>query len=68
MRIGAQLAIDDINAKGGIAALKGAELGFVVEDAGDKVETAKNVRSVWSPTKSGVVAGTGSWSSSLRSP
>ena len=65
MRIGAQLAIDDINAKGGIAALKGAKFKLVIEDAGDKVETAKNAAQRLVANESGVVAGTGSWSSSL---
>lgn len=65
MRIGAQLAIDDVNAKGGIAALKGAKLKLVIEDAGDKVETAKNAAQRLVANERDVVAGTGSWSSSL---
>jgi len=65
MKLGAQLAIDDINAKGGIAALKGAKLKLVVEDAGDKVETAKNAAQRLVANEPDVVAGTGSWSSSL---
>lgn len=40
MRMGAELAIDDINEAGGIEALGGAELRLVVEDAGDTVESA----------------------------
>jgi branched-chain amino acid transport system substrate-binding protein len=65
MRIGAQLAIDDINAGGGIASLKGAKLKLVIEDAGDKVETAKNAAQRLVANQTDVVAGTGSWSSSL---
>jgi branched-chain amino acid transport system substrate-binding protein len=65
MRIGAQLAIDDVNAKGGIKALKGAKFKLVVEDAGDKVETAKNAAQRLVANERDVVAGTGSWSSSL---
>jgi branched-chain amino acid transport system substrate-binding protein len=65
MRLGAQLAIEDINGKGGIAALKGAKLKLVVEDAGDKVETAKNAAQRLVANEPDVVAGTGSWSSSL---
>ncbi|MFO1107673.1 MAG: ABC transporter substrate-binding protein [Bradyrhizobium sp.] len=65
MKIGAQLAIDDINAKGGIAALKGAKLKLVIEDAGDKVETAKNAAQRLVASEPDVVAGTGAWSSSL---
>lgn len=65
MRIGAQLAIDDVNASGGIKALNGAKLKLVVEDAGDKVETAKNAAQRLIANETGVVAGTGAWSSSL---
>lgn len=65
MKLGAQLAIDDINAKGGIAALKGAKLKLVVEDAGDQVETAKNAAQRLVANEPDVVAGTGAWSSSL---
>ena len=65
MRIGAQLAIDDVNAKGGITALKGAKFKLVVEDAGDKVETAKNAAQRLVANERDIVAGTGSWSSSL---
>lgn len=65
MRKGADLAIQDINAAGGIKALGGAKLALVVEDAGDKVETAKNAAQRLVANRAGVVAGTGSWSSSL---
>lgn len=65
MRKGAELAIEDINAAGGIKALGGAKLSLIVEDAGDKVETAKNAAQRLVANRSGVVAGTGSWSSSL---
>src|ERR1700754_3116462 len=39
MKLGAQMAIEDINAQGGIAALNGAKLKLVIEDAGDRAET-----------------------------
>lgn len=65
MRKGAELAIEDINAAGGIKALGGARLSLVVEDAGDKVETAKNAAQRLVANRAGVVAGTGAWSSSL---
>jgi branched-chain amino acid transport system substrate-binding protein len=65
MRKGAELAIQDINAQGGIKALGGAKLSLVVEDAGDKVETAKNAAQRLVANRQDVVAGTGSWSSSL---
>lgn len=65
MKKGAELAIADINAKGGIKALNGAKLQLVVEDAGDKVETAKNAAQRLVANQPDVVAGTGAWSSSL---
>jgi branched-chain amino acid transport system substrate-binding protein len=42
MRIGAQMAVDDINAQGGVKSLGGAKLELVVFDTGDSVERAKN--------------------------
>lgn len=42
MRQGAELAIRDINAAGGIEALGGAPMALEVFDAGDSVERAKN--------------------------
>lgn len=65
MRIGAELAIEDVNAQGGIKALGGAKMELVVEDTGDKVETAKNAAQRLVADDAGVVAGSGSWSSSL---
>ena len=40
MQLGADMAIDDINAQGGIKALGGAKLRLVVLDAGDSAEKA----------------------------
>lgn len=65
MRLGAELGVQDINAQGGVAALGGAKLKLIVEDAGDKVETAKNAAQRLVANNSDVVAGTGAWSSSL---
>ena len=42
MRDGAEMAIEDINAKGGIQALGGAKLNLVVADTGPSVETTTN--------------------------
>ena len=39
---GAQMAVDDINAAGGIKALGGAKIKLITADAGDSVEKAKN--------------------------
>lgn len=41
MRMGAELAIEDINAAGGIESLGGAQLELVVIDSGDTTEKAK---------------------------
>ena len=41
-RAGAQLAVDDINAAGGVKALGGAKMRLVVADTGDSPESAKN--------------------------
>ena len=42
MRMGAEMAIDDINQAGGIKTLGGAKIELVVADAGDSTEKAKN--------------------------
>src|SRR5713226_6067811 len=41
-RMGADMAIDDINKSGGIAALGGAKMKLIVLDTGDATEKAKN--------------------------
>lgn len=65
MRLGAELAIEDVNAQGGIKALGGAKMELIVEDAGGTVETAKNAAQRLVADNPDVVAGTGAWSSSL---
>jgi branched-chain amino acid transport system substrate-binding protein len=42
MRIGAEMAIEEINGQGGIKALGGAKINLVVADTGPSVETATN--------------------------
>lgn len=42
MRIGAEMAIEEINAEGGIKSLGGAKLNLVVADTGPTVESATN--------------------------
>src|SRR5215207_5463161 len=42
LRQGAEMAIDEINQKGGIEKLGGAKFELVVADAGDSTEKAKN--------------------------
>jgi branched-chain amino acid transport system substrate-binding protein len=65
MSIGARLAVEDINAAGGIKALGGAKMRLVVLDAGDKVETAKNAAQRLLASEPNLVAGTGAWNSSF---
>jgi len=47
IKAGADFAIDEINAAGGIKALGGAKLELVAADAEDSVEKAKMQRSVY---------------------
>jgi branched-chain amino acid transport system substrate-binding protein len=42
MRIGAEMAVEEINKQGGIKALDGAKINLVVADTGPSVETATN--------------------------
>ena len=65
MKMGAEMAIEDINAGGGIAALGGAKLKLVLVDAGDSTEKAKNSaqRMVAEHTK--LVAASGAYLSSF---
>lgn len=65
MLLGAKLAVEDINAMGGIKALNGAKIELVVEDAGATAETAKNTAQRLVASHPDLVAGTGAWSSSL---
>ena len=62
MRMGADMAIEEINEKGGIKALGGAKLTLVVADAGDRVRGGAGAgrhrgsemgRQLRRPTKSG---------------
>ncbi|MDH3235250.1 MAG: ABC transporter substrate-binding protein, partial [Alphaproteobacteria bacterium] len=41
MKLGADMAIDDINKAGGVKALGGAKFKLIVADAGDNAEKAK---------------------------
>jgi branched-chain amino acid transport system substrate-binding protein len=42
MRVGAEMAADEINAQGGIKSLGGAKINLVIADTGPSVETATN--------------------------
>ena len=62
---GAELAVDDINAAGGIKALGGAKLKLVVADAGDSTEKAKNAAQRIVAHEPDLVGGTGAFVSSF---
>jgi branched-chain amino acid transport system substrate-binding protein len=65
MRMGAEMALEDINQKGGIAKLGGAKLELVVADAGDSAEKAKNATQRLLSDHADLVGGTGAWLSSF---
>jgi branched-chain amino acid transport system substrate-binding protein len=62
---GAQMAVDDINAAGGIKALRGAKMKLVVIDAGDNIEKAKNAAQRMVAQETEVIGCTGAWLSSF---
>jgi branched-chain amino acid transport system substrate-binding protein len=65
MRMGADMAVDEINQKGGIKALGGAKMVLVVADAGDSTEKAKNAAQRLLSQNPALVGGTGAWLSSF---
>jgi len=62
---GAELAIDRINADGGIKALGGAKIRLLTFDAGDSVEKAKNAAQRMVAQEPDLVGAAGSWLSSF---
>lgn len=62
---GAQLAVDQINAAGGIKALGGAKMKLVVGDAGDSTEKAKNAMQRIVSQNPDLSGGTGAFVSSF---
>lgn len=62
---GANLAIEHINAAGGIKALNGAKMKLLIFDAGDSVEKAKNAAQRMVAQEPDLVGATGSWLSSF---
>jgi branched-chain amino acid transport system substrate-binding protein len=62
---GAQLAVEDINAAGGIKALGGARLKLIVADSGDSTEKAKNAAQRLLSQEPDLVGGTGAFVSSF---
>ncbi|TGD64487.1 branched-chain amino acid ABC transporter substrate-binding protein [Tabrizicola sp. WMC-M-20] len=65
MQMGAELAVEDINAAGGIEALGGAKLKLVVIDSGDTTEKAKASAERMVADHPELVAATGSYLSSF---
>ncbi len=64
-RGGAEMAIDDINAAGGIKALGGAKVRLVQYDAGDSAEKAKNAAQRMVAQEPDVSGGFGAWLSTF---
>ena len=64
-RMGAEMAIDDINKSGGIKALGGAKMKLIISDAGDSAEKAKNAAQRLVAQDPDVVGGVGAWLSSF---
>src|SRR2546421_10120223 len=62
---GAEQAVDDINAQGGVKALGGAKLKLVVVDPGDSAEKAKNAAQRMLSADPDLVGGTGAFVSSF---
>lgn len=65
MRAGAELAVEEINAAGGVKALGGAKLKLMLFDAGDSSEKAKNAAQRMVAQEPDLVGGTGAWLSSF---
>src|ERR1700731_3958472 len=65
LRMGSDMAVDDINSGGGIKALGGAKLEIVYADAGDSTEKAKNAAQLLMSDEPDLAGGTGAWLSSF---
>src|SRR6267378_961447 len=63
-RMGAEMAIDDINSAGGIKSLGGAKMKLIILDTGDSAEKAKNAAQRLVAQQPDVVGGFGAWLSS----
>ena len=64
-KMGAQMAVEDVNRAGGIRALGGAMVRLRVADAGGTVEQARSAAQRIVSQDPGLVAGIGSWLSSF---
>ena len=65
MQMGAEMAIEEINEKGGIASIGGAKMKLILADAGDTAEKAKNAAQRILAQEPDLVGGTGAWLSSF---
>ena len=65
LRMGSDMAADDINSSGGIKSLGGAKIEVVYADAGDSTEKAKNAAQRLLSDNPDLVGGTGAWLSSF---
>ena len=65
MRMGAEMAVEHINAAGGVKALGGAKLKLVVLDSGDTTEKAKNAAQRMVSQEPDMVAASGAYLSSF---
>ena len=65
IQMGAEMAVAEINQKGGIKALGGARLKLVVADAGDSAEKAKNAAQRLIAQEPDLIGGTGAWLSTF---
>ena len=64
-RMGAEMAIEDINNSGGIKSLGGAKVKLVILDTGDSAEKAKNAAQRLVAQNPDVIGGFGAWLSSF---
>lgn len=64
-RMGAELAVDDVNNAGGVHALGGAKLRLIPYDTGDTTEKAKNAAQRMVAQEPDLVGGFGCWLSSF---
>lgn len=65
MRMGAEMAVERINAQGGVKALGGAKINLVVLDSGDTTEKAKNAAQRMVAEHPDMVAASGAYLSSF---
>jgi branched-chain amino acid transport system substrate-binding protein len=65
IQMGAEMAVDEINQKGGIKSMKGAKMRLIVADAGDSAEKAKNAAQRLISQEPDLVGGTGAWLSTF---